>query len=664
MSILELSTSNGAKTESLLHGRYQPVEVLENRGLGQTLIALDTQQPDHPECVIKQHRLLDNNRESLETARHLFQTEAQILKTLGSHDQIAQLLDYFEVEQTFSVVQEFIFGYPLGAELSQEQRWTEGEVVMFLHEVLDILEYAHSQGVIHGAIQPDNLIRREQDGRLVLTDFSAIRQVRAPLLPTQEQVCLTMSMGALEYMSVEQLRGKPRPSNDIYALGMIAIQGLTGMRPDQLPEDPETGEVVWQQEAQVSEAIATILSKMVSYHFKDRYQSAAEVLAAFKSLEAGEPEVPPQRINQFINLKTAGVATSLALAVGGYSFFEHYNPLNPGLNTLAQAEQKYQEGELDEAFQLAESIATNSAAYEDAQNAIAQWQENWDQAEAQVQAIEQAFEQNQWQEVIDQAAQIPDIDFWQQQITEKVEQAKLKLEQEAEELLLQAYSQAMDKDFTGALQTLKAIPPGTKVYQEVQNKTVEYKEKQQIRARYFLHQAYKQAIEKNFTTALAYLRKVPQGTTVYDQVREKIAEYEEKQQVKAIYLLHRANNRAIVGDYSGALEYLQQIPEGTPAYAQAQAKIAEYTAQQDNQNSSQEEATAGRSSQDDASQEEATASRSSNNDSSTTQPFNEEPFTSSNSGSGDSTEDLFSGSDFFGSTLNPGTNLQEIIPGS
>ena len=650
MSILELSTSNGATTESLLNGRYQPVEVLANRGLGQTIIALDTQKPDNPECVIKQHQLLHNHPECLEAAKHLFKTEAKILETLGSHDQISQLLDYFEIDQTFYLVQEFIFGHPLGAELSPDDRWTEGEVVMLLYEVLDILEYAHSQGVIHGAIQPDNLIRREQDGRLVLTDFSAIRQVRAPLLPAQEQVCLTMSMGALDYMSVEQLRGKSRPSSDIYALGMIAIQGLTGTKPDQLPEDPETGEVAWQQQAKVSEAIAAILSKMVRYHFKERYQSATEVLEALKSLEGSEPSAPsPKKISQFINLKTAGVATSLALAVGGYSFLQHYNPLNPELNTLVKAEQKYQAGELDEALKLAESISTDSAAYDNAQEAIAQWQQNWDNAKAQFEAIEQAFAQNQWQEVIEQAAQTPKIDFWQQQITPKVQQAQANLEQEAEQLLQQAYTQAINKDFTGALNTFRKIPTGTKAYAQVQAKTVEYQQKQQLRAQYYLHQAYNQAINKNFTEALAYLRKVPKGTTVYGKVQEKIAEYEKMQQIKANYLLHRADNRAIVKDFTGALNYLQQIPEDTPAYSQAQEKIVEYTAQQESQ---------------DSSEQTETASTSSDDTSTATQPFNEEPFTSNSHGSGSSTEELFSESEpFFGSSLNPGSNLQEVIPG-
>ncbi|NEP57602.1 MAG: serine/threonine protein kinase [Symploca sp. SIO2G7] len=648
MSILELSTSNEATTESLINGRYQPVEVIGNRGLGQTLIALDNEKPEHLECIIKRHQLLHNHRECLEAARHLFKTEAQILKTLGSHDQISQLLDYFEIEQTFYLVQEFIFGHPLGAELAPDGRWTEGEVVMLLYEVLDILEYAHSQGVVHGAIHPDNLIRREQDGRLVLTDFSAIKQVQAPLLPAQEQVCLTMSMGALEYMSVEQLRGKPRPSSDIYALGMIAIQGLTGIRPDQLPENPETGEVVWQQEAKVSDAIAAILSKMVSYHFKDRYQSVTEVLEAFKSLEGSEPSAPTQKISQYINLKTAGVATSLALAVGGYSFLQHYNPLNPGVNTLVQAQQKYQAGELDEALQLAESIATDSAAYKDAQEAIAQWQENWDNAKEQFEVIEQAFDQSQWRDVIEQAAQTPDIDFWQQKIAPKVQQAQVYLEQEADELLQQAYTKAINKDFTGALKTFQQIPKGTKAYAQVQAKTSEYRQKQQVRAQYFLHQAYNQAIDKNFTTALEYLRKVPQGTMVYAKVQQKIAEYEDKQQIKADYLLHRANNRAIVRDFSGALDHLRQIPEDTPAYSQAREKIVEYTAQQDSQ---------------DSSEQEETADTSSNDSSSATQPFNEEPFTSSSHNSGSSTEELFSGSDFFGSSLNPGNSLQEIIPG-
>ncbi|VEP13565.1 hypothetical protein H1P_2030010 [Hyella patelloides LEGE 07179] len=89
-----------------------------------------------------------------------------------------------------------------------------------------------------------------------------------------------MSQG---YAPTEQARGRPRLNSDIYALGTIGIQALTGVSPIYLEEDGE-GEVIWQNRAKVSPQLATILTNMVCYHFKDRYQSATEALQALNSL--------------------------------------------------------------------------------------------------------------------------------------------------------------------------------------------------------------------------------------------------------------------------------------------------------------------------------------------------------------------------------------------
>jgi len=83
-------------------------------------------------------------------------------------------------------------------------------------------------------------------------------------------------------MPIEQERGRPRPNSDIYALGMIGIQALTGSNPTQLLENSDTGDLIWQHQAHVSAALASVLTKMVRYHFKDRYQTAAEALQALQ----------------------------------------------------------------------------------------------------------------------------------------------------------------------------------------------------------------------------------------------------------------------------------------------------------------------------------------------------------------------------------------------
>ncbi|MDZ8223485.1 serine/threonine-protein kinase [Nostoc sp. ChiVER01] len=269
----------------LLDGRYQVLQVLGKGGFGQTYIAQDTHRPGFPKCVVKHLKPVTRNPEFLETARRLFTSEAETLEQLGIHDQIPRLLAYFEHNQEFFLVQEFIEGHTLKAELSPNQAWTEEKVIQFLQQMLEILQFLHSRNVIHRDIKPDNIIRRRQDGQLVLIDFGAVKQIQTQLLTLSGRTEATIAIGTPGYMSTEQGQGKPRPNSDIYSLGIIAIQSLTGLNPINFEEDPDTGEISWQHQANVSSGLTFVLSKMVLHHFKQRYQSAAEVLQVLKYLD-------------------------------------------------------------------------------------------------------------------------------------------------------------------------------------------------------------------------------------------------------------------------------------------------------------------------------------------------------------------------------------------
>ncbi len=89
-------------------------------------------------------------------------------------------------------------------------------------------------------------------------------------------------------MPAEQNNGQPNFGSDIYAVGMTGLEWLTGILPHELPKDAN-GEIIWRDRVQVSAGFANILNKMVRYHFRDRYQSAAEVLQAFNNLRRVRP---------------------------------------------------------------------------------------------------------------------------------------------------------------------------------------------------------------------------------------------------------------------------------------------------------------------------------------------------------------------------------------
>ena len=268
----------------LLGGHYLVVQSLGEGGLAKTYIAEDHHRPGHPKCAVKYLKPASNDPAFLPTARRLFNKEAEILEKLGQHDQIPRLLAYFEENQEFYLVQEFIEGHLLSAELLRDQCWSGNKVIQMLRDVLHILKFVHSYRVIHRDIKPNNLIRRQKDGRLVLIDFGAVKQVRDPSITAHGSLTQkTISIGTQGYTPTEQVRGKPRLNSDIYALGVIGIQALTGIHPLHLEEDDD-GEIIWQSRAEVSDELAAILTKMVRYHFKERYQSATEVLDALESL--------------------------------------------------------------------------------------------------------------------------------------------------------------------------------------------------------------------------------------------------------------------------------------------------------------------------------------------------------------------------------------------
>ena len=275
--------------ETKLSGRYKLIKQLSSGGFGKTYIAEDTQRPGNPQCVVKQLRPSSNNPQLWKLAKRLFVTEAEILERLGNHEQIPQLLAHFEEAEEFYLVEEFVVGRPLTDELPVIVPFSESKVVAMLRDVLEILEFVHSHNVIHRDIKPDNIIRRQSDGKLVLIDFGAVKELRTQLTEGEQQTDLTVGIGTKGYMPNEQAAGTPKCNSDIYALGMIAIQALTVTHPAHLPSDPRTGEVIWQDKASISPALAAIINKMVHYNFRDRYQSATEVLEALQPLMAALP---------------------------------------------------------------------------------------------------------------------------------------------------------------------------------------------------------------------------------------------------------------------------------------------------------------------------------------------------------------------------------------
>ena len=284
-------TGQPLNNNARLKGRYQITERLGGGGFGKTYLAQDTQRPRNPLCVVKQLSPAERNPGYLKIATRLFNSEASILETLGKHQQIPQLLAFFEQNQEFYLIQEYIEGHTLTQELAPGECCSYDQVINILKEVLQVLVFVHGYGVIHRDIKPDNLIRRTEDHKIVLIDFGGVKQIQ-PQQQTPEN--LTIGFGTSGYAPGEQLNGMPRLNSDIYALGIIAIQALTGITPKDFRRHGNTGLIViantsssdegtlqnWQRIANINDndELVKVLNKMVHLDFTQRYQSVQEVL--------------------------------------------------------------------------------------------------------------------------------------------------------------------------------------------------------------------------------------------------------------------------------------------------------------------------------------------------------------------------------------------------
>jgi serine/threonine protein kinase len=268
--------------ERQLGGRYQIVSHLGRGGFAQTYLAEDIQIPHRPRCVVKQLQLHDRESDFLSTARRLFQQEAETLGKLGAHPQIPQLFAYFEEEGEFFLVQEYIEGRSIAAEI-REREWQEEEIVKFIAELLHLLHFVHNNNVIHRDIKPDNLIRRKKDGKLVLIDFGAVKEIIRQTKSGFTSTKTTIGIGTVGYMPPEQIVGKPRICSDIYGVGITAIQALIGGNLQELNYD-EDGEVIWSPHTPISQELIGFLDKTVKYYIRDRYQTATEALADLQKL--------------------------------------------------------------------------------------------------------------------------------------------------------------------------------------------------------------------------------------------------------------------------------------------------------------------------------------------------------------------------------------------
>ena len=281
----EAETCKNCGSNLFLRSRYQILNVLGKGGFGTTFAARDLTLPEDSLCVIKQLRPMSSDHGVLEMAKTLFHREAKILGHVLEHPQVPKLLDSFEEQQRFYLVQQYIKGNNLHREIRLNGTFSEEAVKQFLSEILPILDYLHKKRIVHRDIKPANIIRRQDDRQLVLIDFGAVKNdLNSVLINSLDDghAFTAFAVGTAGFAPPEQLARRPVYASDIYALGVTCVYLLTGKTPKTLDTDPLTGQINWQKAVSVTPEFAEVLEKMMKISVRERYQSTEDVLDALQ----------------------------------------------------------------------------------------------------------------------------------------------------------------------------------------------------------------------------------------------------------------------------------------------------------------------------------------------------------------------------------------------
>jgi eukaryotic-like serine/threonine-protein kinase len=279
--------------EKLLKNLYLIEDVDRDKlgagSFGSTYLAKDTRYRSFIKKVVVKH--LQPPARLFDIALKFFQREAEVLSKLGSeHSQIPTLIDSFAEGNDFYIVQEWIDGETLSNVLTYGKRLTQKDTIDLLIEILEPLKFCHDEGTIHRDLKPANLMRRRSDGKLVIIDFGAVREVGQLTLMPDGQERPGSIIGTPGYASPEQCAMFPSPvlASDIYAVGSIGIQAMTGLPPSNINTPFEEIPRWWEvpDRTNATPEFTEILNKMLAFSPKARYYDASAALEVLRAITA------------------------------------------------------------------------------------------------------------------------------------------------------------------------------------------------------------------------------------------------------------------------------------------------------------------------------------------------------------------------------------------
>jgi eukaryotic-like serine/threonine-protein kinase len=299
---------------SKIHAHYDITKFLGLGRFGETYLAKSKELPGRPDCVVK--RFCFQSRETQTPfflIKKSFDEKAEVLYRLGQHDRIPTVLSQLADSENLYLVQEYIDGELLSQELAPGKIWNQQQVIDLLQDTLGTLEFLHHQNFIHQDINPANWMRRWSDGKFVLLGCSGAKDTASIWSQPIDGNPVEL-IGTKGYIPFEQEEENPQFNTDIYALGVIAIQALTGTWPIEV--HPDTYELSWRHLTSANLKLVEIVDRMVRPDYRNRYQLVREVLDDLDQFVVTHRRPSPwQNLQPHLIFGAAAGALMLGLAI-------------------------------------------------------------------------------------------------------------------------------------------------------------------------------------------------------------------------------------------------------------------------------------------------------------------------------------------------------------
>lgn len=269
---------------AVLAQRYEIIALLGEGGMGAVYKATDRElnrpvalkviRPD----LARNQAIVDRFKQELLLAREV------------THKNVIRIYDLGESEGLRFITMEFVEGQDLRSLLLERKKFPPDEAVNVMLQVCRALEAAHTVGVIHRDLKPQNIMR-DKSGRILVMDFGLARTLEGDGM-TQTGALV----GTMDYMSPEQALGKELDQrSDLFAIGLIFYELLTGKMPYRadsaiaslLKRTQERAAPVNTHDPSIPAALSNVVAKCLDPDVRLRYQTAGEILADLEAWQGG-----------------------------------------------------------------------------------------------------------------------------------------------------------------------------------------------------------------------------------------------------------------------------------------------------------------------------------------------------------------------------------------